>query len=78
MPRKPGGHPPGGGQQQAREYRKQAELCRQEAAKLDQRAKTETGDQQADTLAKAAELRSAVDVWNAEATKTERGGRRRG
>ena len=78
MSRKTGGSPPGGGQQQARDYRKQAELCRQEAAKLEQRANTETGEEQADTLAKAAELRRAADLWNAEATKKERGDRRHG
>jgi hypothetical protein len=76
MPRKPGGPAPRGGEQQARDYRKQAELCRQEAAKLEQRAKTETGEEQADTLAKASELRRAADLWNAEATKQERAGRR--
>ena len=78
MSRKSGGSLPGGGQQQARDYRKQAELCRQEAAKLEQRARTETGEEQADTLAQAAELRRAVDLWNAEPTKKERGARRRG
>ena len=76
MPPKPGGPSSGGGEQEARDYRKQAELCRQEAAKLEQRAKNETGEEQADTLAKAAELRRAADLWNAEATKKERGGRR--
>ena len=78
MPRRPGGPPPGLGQQQAREDRKQAELCRQEAAKLERRAETEKGDEQVATLARAAELRRAAELWNAEATKKERGSRRRG
>lgn len=72
-----GGQPSGWDDQQTRDYRKQAELCRQEAAKLEQRAKTETGKERADSLAAAAELQRAAEQWNAEATKKERGGRRR-
>jgi hypothetical protein len=47
-------------------------LCRQEATKLEQRAKTETGKEQTDSLAAAAELQRAAEQWNAEATKKER------
>jgi hypothetical protein len=73
VPRKPGGSPSGRVQLQAREDRRQAELCRQEAAKLERRATAEKGTEQTETLAKASELRRAADLWNAEATKSEMG-----